>query len=80
MSDFRNSVRFKIGHHGMSQKDAAKALGVSTSYLSDFLSGQRRLSADMALRLERVFHMNAEAMVTQQALDDLAEARKGVRA
>lgn len=79
MSDFRVSIKCKIDHHGMSQKEAAKALGVSASYLSDLLVCRRKLSADMALRLERVFGMNAEAMVTQQALDDLAEARKAMK-
>lgn len=79
VSTFRESIRFKIRHHEMSDKEAAKALSVSASYLSDLLSGRRKLSAEMALKLERVFYMNAEAMVTQQALDDLAAVREAMK-
>ena len=35
------------------QADAAEALGIAAPYLSQLLSGRRRVSPEMALQLER---------------------------
>ncbi len=61
----------------------AKHIGVSSMRLSHVLRGQRPLSADLALRLERAFGQTAQYWVNLQARYDLDVAHdsapKGVR-
>ena len=61
----------------------AKHIGVSPMRLSHVLRGQRPLSADLALRLERAFGQTAQYWVNLQARYDLDVAHdsapQGVR-
>lgn len=41
MSDFKKQVRIKLIEKDMTMTDLANALGVSTSYVSDILNGNR---------------------------------------
>lgn len=53
----------------------AHHFGVSNQALSTLLNGNAKLSADMAIRFENAFGLNAETLLLMQASHDLAEAR-----
>ena len=63
--------RFQIGQHirehvlpiGITVTDAAKRLGVGRPALSNLLNGNAALSEEMALRLERTFGANRDALL-----------------
>src|SRR5271156_1232879 len=52
---------------------AAAALGVTRTTLSELVNGKRGISAEMAIRLSKVFGGSAESWITQQAHYDLAQ-------
>lgn len=52
--------------------EAASALGVSRTVLSELVTGKRGISAEMAFRLEQVFGGSAESWLVQQAQYELA--------
>ncbi len=54
---------------------AAAALGVTRTTLSELVNGKRGISPEMAVRLSRVFGGSAESWLTQQARYDLAQVR-----
>jgi addiction module HigA family antidote len=60
---------------GLTIKDAAAALGVTRTTLSEFVNGKRGISPEMAVRLSKVFGGSAEIWITQQAHYDLAKVR-----
>lgn len=55
MKDARQRVkeRLKKAKPRRTQRDLARSLGVSESFLSELLSGKRRVSLEMALKLEQ---------------------------
>jgi addiction module HigA family antidote len=55
--------------------DAAAALGVTRTTLSELVNEKRGISPEMAVRLSKVFGGSAESWLTQQALYDLAHVR-----
>ena len=55
--------------------DAAAALGVTRTTLSELVNERRRISPEMAVRLSKVFGGSAASWITQQALYDLAHVR-----
>ena len=55
--------------------DAAAALGVSRTTLSELVNERRGISPEMAVRLSKVFGGSAASWLTQQALYDLAHVR-----
>ena len=57
---------------GLSITDAAAALGVTRTALSELVNGRRGISAEMAVRLSKVFGGSAESWLVQQAQYDLA--------
>lgn len=61
----------------VSQKAAAKRLGIGPSHLSDILAGRKRLSPAHALRFEEEFGLDAQTLLEWQAAEDLARARRG---
>lgn len=61
-----------IEAHGLSVKNAAARLGVSTDDLGDLLGGRLDLSADMAIRFEKAFGVKADTLMRMQAAYDLA--------
>jgi addiction module HigA family antidote len=61
---------------GMSQTDFAAELRVSRLTVSQVLHGHRALSAQMAVRLEQRFGINAQQMMAMQTALDLWKARK----
>lgn len=55
---------------------AAAALGVTRNTLSELVSGKRRVSPEMAVRLKKVFGGSAESWLVQQAQYNLAHVRR----
>jgi antitoxin HigA-1 len=60
----------------LSVTNAAKALGVARKTLSAIVNEKAGISADMAIRLERVFGSTAETWLRMQASYDLWHAEK----
>lgn len=58
---------------GLTITDAAAALGVTRTTLSELVNGKRGISPEMAVRLSKVFGGSAEAWLVQQAHYDLAQ-------
>jgi len=61
---------------GMTITDAAQALGVTRNTLSELVNERRGISAEMAVRLEKVFGGSAEGWLLQQAQYDLAHVHR----
>jgi addiction module HigA family antidote len=60
---------------GLSITDAAAALGVTRTTLSELVNEKRGISPEMAVRLSQVFGGSAESWLVQQAQYDLAQVR-----
>jgi antitoxin HigA-1 len=58
---------------GLSITQAAAALGVTRTTLSELVNEKRSISPEMAVRLSKVFGGSAEAWIIQQAQYDLAQ-------
>lgn len=58
---------------GLSITQAAAALGVTRTTLSELVNGRRGISPEMAIRLSKVFGGSAESWLTEQAYYDLAQ-------
>ena len=65
-------LRQCIEPSGLTITDAAAALGVTRSTLSELVNGKRGISPEMAVRLSQVFGGSAQSWLTQQAQYDLA--------
>ena len=48
----------------MKQIELAKQLGISKSYLSMILSGQRKASPELAMKISSLFFVNSEAKLS----------------
>jgi addiction module HigA family antidote len=64
-----------IDHFGISVTETADRLKVSRQAMSSLLNGNGGLSADMAIRFEKAFGLNADTLMRMQAAHELAEAR-----
>ena len=62
---------------GLTITQAAQALGVTRTTLSELVNGKRGISAEMAIRLSQVFGGSAASWITQQAHYDLAQVPAG---
>jgi antitoxin HigA-1 len=60
---------------GLTITDAAAALGVTRTSLSELVNERRGVSPEMAVRLSKVFGGGAESWLVQQAQYDLAQVR-----
>ena len=60
---------------GLTITQAAAALGVTRTTLSELVNGKRGISPVMAVRLSKVFGGSAESWLTQQAHYDVAQVR-----
>ena len=61
---------------GLSVTDAARVLGVGRPALSALLNGRAAVSAEMAVRFEKAFAVDAALLLRMQAQFALAEARR----
>jgi addiction module HigA family antidote len=68
-------LRQCVEHLGLTITDAAAALGVTRTTLSELVNGKRGISPEMAVRLSKVFGGSAESWLVQQAQYDLAHVR-----
>ena len=64
-----------IDHYGMTVTEAAERLHVTRQAMSNLLNGNAGLSAEMAIRFEKAFGLNAETLMRMQAAQELAQAR-----
>ena len=62
---------------GLSITDAAAALGVTRTTVSELVNGKRGISPEMAVRLSKVFGGSAASWLTQQAHYELAQIDAG---
>jgi len=60
---------------GVTITEAAAALGVTHTTLSELVNEKRGISPEMAVRLSKVFGGSAESRLVQQAQYDLAHVR-----
>lgn len=60
---------------GLTITDAAAALGVTRTTLSELVNGKRGISPEMAVRISKVFGGSAQSWVVQQAHYDLAQVK-----
>ena len=60
---------------GVSITEAAAALGVTRTTLSELVNEKRGISPEMAVRLSKVFGGSAESWLVQQAQYDLVHVR-----
>jgi antitoxin HigA-1 len=61
--------------HGIGVTQLATHFGVSRQAMSTLLNGRVGLSADMAIRFEKAFGLNAQTLCVMQTNFDLAQAR-----
>lgn len=64
---------------GISRYRVAKAMGVPQRRVDEICAGDRAISADTALRLERVFGMEAQVWLNLQARYDLETATRDLK-
>jgi len=64
-----------VAPSGLSITDIAAHMGVSRQALSKLLNGHADLSAEMALRFEKAFGVNADTLMRMQLNHDMAQAR-----
>jgi addiction module HigA family antidote len=62
---------------GLTITQAARALGVTRTTLSELVNSKRGISLEMAIRLSQVFGGSAESWITQQAQYDLSRIPAG---
>jgi len=62
---------------GLNITDAAAALGVTRTTLSELVNEKRGISPEMAVRLPKVFGGSAESWLVQQAQYELAHVPAG---
>lgn len=60
----------------LSVSKAAEILGVRRATLSDLLNEKSSLTPEMALRMEKAFHLNMDMLLRLQAWHDATEMRK----
>ena len=60
---------------GLTITQAAEALGVTRTTLSELVNEKRGISPEMAVRLSKVFGGSAQTWLVQQAQYDLAHVR-----
>ena len=66
-------LRLCIEPLGLTITDAAAALGVTRTTLSELVNGKRGISPEMAVRISKVFGGSAQSWIVQQAQYDLAK-------
>ena len=62
---------------GITQNRLAVSIGVPPRRINEIVHGKRGITADTAIRLERVFGASAEFWLRLQASHDLEVARRG---
>jgi antitoxin HigA-1 len=68
-----------VGPLGLTVTDAARVLGVGRPALSALLNGRAAISAEMAVRFEKAFAVDAALLLRMQAQFALAGARRAAK-
>ena len=68
-----------IASLGLSVTEAARALAVGRPALSALLNGRAAVSADMAVRFEKAFGVDAGLLLRMQVQYALADARRNAK-
>jgi addiction module HigA family antidote len=68
-----------IAAHGLTVTEAARVLGVGRPALSALLNGRAAVSAEMAVRFEKAFGVDAGLLLRMQAQYALADARRSAK-
>jgi addiction module HigA family antidote len=61
--------------HGWNVTETADRLGVTRQAMSNLLNGHAGVSAEMALRFEKAFGLNADMLLRMQVAHDMAAVR-----
>lgn len=64
-----------VDPHGVSINRLAACFHVTRQTLSNLLNGHTGLSAEMAIRFEKAFGINADTLMRMQTTFDMAQAR-----
>ena len=64
-----------VEHSGLNGTELADHLAVSRQSMSKLLNGHQGLSAEMAIRFEKAFGLNADTLMRMKSAHELAEAR-----
>ena len=68
------AMRDTLAHYGLTNAEAARAMSIPRSRLTDIFAGRKRVSGDTAVRFERYLGMPAEALLRLQAKFDFYKA------
>ena len=68
-----------VPDYGLAVASLARALGVTRQTVTELLRGRRPLSAEMALRLSRVFGDTTELWLNTQRAVDLWDAAEAIK-
>ncbi len=60
---------------GLSSRELAERIGVPANRISELVAGRRSMTADTAIRLERLFGMPADFWLRVQSGHDASKAR-----
>lgn len=64
-----------VGSHALTLGDLADHLGVTRQTVSRLLNCHQNLTADMAIRFEKLFGIDADTLMRMQTAYDMAQAR-----
>lgn len=64
-----------VGPHALTLGDLADHLGVTRQTISRLLNCRQDLTADMAIRFEKLFGIDADTLMRMQTAHDMAQAR-----
>lgn len=73
-------LEMELEARGLKKRFFAEQLGISPSQLSELINVKRHISANLALKLEKLLDIDAEFWMRVQASYDIAIARKALAA
>lgn len=69
-------VKDEIEYRGISQRQLAKEIGVSSSLLNEVLNGKRPMNTQLALLISAALDINAEPLIRLQSMYEVAMAKR----
>jgi plasmid maintenance system antidote protein VapI len=78
--NLRADIQRAMARQHLSFTGCARRLEITPKYLSDILSGRLPVSAFVAVRLERVLGLDADAIMHGQVAEELERVRAELRA
>jgi addiction module HigA family antidote len=68
-----------LAEYGLSQRELAKAIGISPNRIAEIVNNRRRITADTALRLSLYFGNSPEFWMNVQSHYDLKVAKQNLK-